>query len=75
MRKHTKKFIAPIIICILILVYAIFWATILVAMPMLGIFKAISLIIPLGIAGLIIWALVSRIKEIKGGEEDDISKY
>jgi len=35
----------------------------------------ILLLIAIGIAGAIIYNMIERIKEIKGGDENDISKY
>jgi len=40
-----------------------------------GIWKFVFGIIPLGLSALIIKVCIERIKEIRKGEEDDISKY
>lgn len=37
--------------------------------------KLLMIIIPLLLVGVMIGVLVSRIKEIRSGEEDDLSKY
>ncbi|WP_432997979.1 hypothetical protein [Treponema socranskii] len=39
------------------------------------IFKLIGIIVPAALSAAFIWLLVQRIKEIKGGEEDDLGKY
>ena len=72
-----KKYIAPIIIGILlILYYSFFGFTVIFLSSELSIFvRLLFLIVPLGLAGVSITVTMQRIKEIKGGEEDDASKY
>jgi len=38
-------------------------------------FKVTEIIVPLALIGVSIFVLIERIKEIRGGEEDDLSKY
>lgn len=74
--NHTKKMIAPVIIASLMLLYYI--GIILLFLFVGGIPLAMKLLMvlgPLAICGVTIGVLVSRIKEIEGGEEDDLSKY
>ena len=76
MKKHTKKLIAPIIITVLIVLYFIaymFIGSIIPGMPTFV--KVLVLIIPIGLIVLSVYMLFERIDEIKGGEEDDLSKY
>lgn len=74
MSEHDKKKIAPIVITILVVLYYILYFSIFIyAVP--GIIKIIIGIIPLVLAGVMIYVCVERIKEINGGEEDDLSKY
>lgn len=70
-----KKIIAPVIITILLLVYyvAYLWGWSYIMVP--SWLKAIGLIIPICLMGVAIYVLLERIKEIRSGEEDDISKY
>lgn len=76
MNKHTKKLIAPIIITILLICYfIIYMVTGLYVNEFPPIMKILLLVIPLGFIGLSIYMLIERINEIKGGEEDDLSKY
>ena len=58
--KHFKKMIAPIIIATIIIAYYI------------GI---VMIVVPLILSAVMLGVLISRIKEIQGGEEDDISQY
>lgn len=70
-----KKMIAPIIIGIIAIIYYLFFFFILMEMPMLWLTKILFGVIPIAIIVAIIIVVISRIKEIKGGEEDDLSKY
>ena len=74
MNEHRKKMIAPIIITILFVIYYAFYFTIVIALPV-GIWKLFLGIIPVVMAVIMIYVCVQRIKEIKEGEEDDLSKY
>lgn len=76
MQKNTKKLIAPIVITVLLILYyliylwiGVFINELPITMKMLLIIVAISFIV------LTIYMLFERIGEIKGGEEDDLSKY
>lgn len=76
MKTKTKKMIAPVIIVMLISVYYIAIGVIFAYMngvPMLA--KIIALVVPGILTGVAVTVLVQRIKEIKKGEEDDLSKY
>ncbi len=76
MKTKTKKMIAPVIIVTLISIYYIAIGVIFAYMngvPMLA--KIIALVVPGIITGVAVTVLVQRIKEIKKGEEDDLSKY
>lgn len=76
MKKQTKKLIAPIIITILIIAYFIFYMFIGIFIEDIpSIMKVLILVIPIGLIILSITMLFERIGEIKGGEEDDLSKY
>ena len=74
-KLHTKKLVAPIIIGIIMGVYymLIVLVCILIPIPWWG--KLLMVVIPLALAGVVIFVLVERINEIRSGEEDDLSKY
>lgn len=68
--------IAPVVIVALISVYYIAIGVIFAYMngvPMLA--KIIALVVPALLSGVAITVLIQRIKEIKKGEDDDLSKY
>ena len=56
--------IAPVVIVALISINGV---------PMLA--KIIALVVPALLSGVAITVLIQRIKEIKKGEDDDLSKY
>lgn len=75
MKKKTQKgYVAPIIITvILILYFAVYFGVLIAVIP--NIWKYILLVIPFSLAGVLIYVCIDRIKEIRSGEEDDLSKY
>ncbi len=74
MNNHEKKMIAPIVITILVVLYYITYFAFIISLVG-GIFKILLGIIPIVISGVMIYVCVERIKEIEGGEEDDLSQY
>ena len=71
----TRKMIAPIIITVLLLIYISFFVWAWSVTPIPSWCKIIGLMIPISLMGVIIFVLFQRIKEIRSGEEDDLSKY
>ena len=67
--------VAPIIITILLLISIGFflWVWTIMSVPLW--FKILGLVVPVGYMGVSIFVLIERIKEIRSGEEDDLSKY
>ena len=74
MTFHGNKMIAPIIITALMVIYYVFYFGLLV-WYIDGILKYILGIIPLIFTIMMVAVCIERIKEIKKGEEDDLSKY
>lgn len=75
MKKYINKIIAPIIISLLMIVYVVFYFTFLIYTIQFLYLKILFGIIPIALIGAMVYTLIQRIKEIKGGEEDDLSKY
>lgn len=74
--QHRKKMAAPIIIAVLLILWYIGMAIACFCIPEIPfIFKILMAIIPAAIFGVISFVLAERIKEIRSGEEDDLSKY
>lgn len=75
--NHKKKMIAPVIITILVVLYYKGIAVLFTAIPDIapGIVKIIIVGTSLLLSGIMVATFIGRIREIKGGEEDDLSKY
>jgi len=74
LKKHNKKFIAPIIVSIIMVLYYVVYFGILIAL-LDGIWKWLLGIIPLALSAVMLKVCIESINEIKKGEEDDLSKY
>lgn len=72
---HMKKLVAPIVITSILILYLLGYIIICFLIPLPPILKIIGTLIPLAFIGVSISVLVERIKEVKGGEDDDLSKY
>ena len=75
MKKGNQKgYIAPIIVTVILLLYFIlYFGVLIVILP--GVWKYLLLIFPTTFAGILLYVCTQRIKEIRSGEEDDLSKY
>ena len=73
----TKKLLPPILIATTIVIIQTVWSVFIVAVSFayIGWYVLIFIAIPLIAAALIISVLISRIREIEKGEEDEASKY
>ena len=69
-----KKIIAPLIITLLFVIYfVVYFAVLISVLP--GVLKIALGVIPFALAAVMIYVCIQRIKEIRSGEEDDLSKY
>lgn len=74
--NHWKKMIAPIVVALIIILYYVGIAVFFVKIPGIStVLKILMVVIPLALAVVMTGVLISRIKEIRGGEEDDLSQY
>lgn len=74
-KNHGNKMIAPIVIGIIVILYMLFYFGICTFIPMPAIGKIILGLVFIILAGVMIFVLWERIKEIRSGEEDDLSQY
>jgi hypothetical protein len=74
MKEHKKKMVAPILITILMVLYYVLYFGFIISY-LDGLLRILLGIIPLALSVVMIYVCVQRIKEIKGGEEDDLSQY
>ena len=75
MKSHGKKIIAPIIVVAALILVNIRIVTILLRIPLPTTVVVMGLVLPLFITVILIIVLAERIREIKKGEEDDLSDY
>lgn len=74
--NHGKKMIAPIVIAVIIIAYYVGIAIVCTSVTGISVgVKVVMIVVPLILAAVMAGTLISRIKEIKGGEEDDLSQY
>ncbi|MDE6622628.1 MAG: hypothetical protein K2K74_19480 [Lachnospiraceae bacterium] len=74
--NHWKKMIAPIVVTLVITMYYIGIAVFFMKIPSIStVIKVLMVVIPLALAVVMVGVLINRIKEIQGGEEDDLSQY
>ena len=69
-----KKIAVPIIVTVLMVLYFGIYFGFLISLVS-GIWKVLLCILPPLFAGLMIKVCIDRIKEIRKGEEDDLSQY
>ncbi len=73
-KTHKSKMTAPIVISVIIILYYVVYFGILIAL-LDGVWKWLLGIIPLALSAVMLNVCIERIKEIKKGEENDLSKY
>ena len=74
MDLKKKKMIPPIVVTVLMILYYVVYFGFLVSL-LEGFWKYLLGVIPFVFSGVTIMVCLERIKEIKEGEEDDLSKY
>ena len=71
---NRKKFVAPIIVTVIMVLYYIVYFGFLITL-LVGIWKYVLGIIALALSAVMVKVCIERIKEIRKGEEDDLSQY
>ena len=74
MKNKWKKMIAPIVVTLITVLYFVFYFAFIIEMAE-GLWVYAFAIIPAAFAAVMLAVCIERIKEIRKGEEDDISKY
>ena len=72
---HRKKMIAPVVIAVIFLIYLVAYAAVIMAASVWTPWMLFFTIPLIGIGVGMIYVLKERIKEIRSGEEDDLSNY
>ena len=74
MKTHRKKMLAPVIVTVLMTLYYIGYFGFLIAV-LDGLWKYALGLFPLVFSAVTVAVCIQRIREIKKGEEDDLSQY
>ncbi len=74
MKSHRNKMVAPIVVCVIMLLYYVVYFGFIMSL-IDGVWKYALGIIPVILSVTMVKVCIERINEIKKGEEDDISKY
>ncbi|HHV39253.1 MAG TPA: hypothetical protein GXX70_07175 [Tepidimicrobium sp.] len=72
---YVKKLITPLIVTLILVIYFISIILGITSISSFPVARIFGIIIPLILIGFSISALIDRIREIKEGEGDDLSKY
>ena len=75
MSDHRKKMIAPIVVTVILIAYYGLYFGVLIALIDVAAVRILLGVVPAVMSILIIFVCIQRIKEIRSGEEDDLSKY
>ncbi len=75
MNLHTKKAVAPIIITVIVILWILGYGYSIYIIRPAWTYILIGFVALLALIGVMIAMLVERMKEIRSGEEDDLSKY
>lgn len=74
MKTDKRKYIAPIIVTVLMVAYYVVYFGFLIAL-LPGVWKYVLGLLPLALSVVMVKVCIERIQEIKKGEEDDLSQY
>ncbi len=74
MKSKIKEMAAPIIVTAICIIYYVVYFGFLISVVK-GVFGVILGIVPVILSAMTVKVCIDRIKEIKKGENDDISKY
>jgi len=74
-KNHLSKKIAPVIVSLCLIAYYVLILFIILKLDIPNIIKTAIIIVSILVTLVIIKVLIERIKEIDGGEEDDLGKY
>jgi len=75
MNKYIPAILSALVVIVLTAAYAVFWFFVLDEADVENIVRIIVAVISLFVVIGVGWALISRIRELRGGQEDDLGKY
>ena len=75
MSKYVAPVLSAVVVIALVAAYAVFWFLVIDEAEIIRVVKiaitVVALLVTIGVSA----ALISRIRELKGGQEDDLGKY
>ena len=74
-QEHIKKMVAPVFITVFLVLYEVGFLVAALCFPLPFMAKLILGLCPLPFMGVSIYVLAERVKEIRSGEEDNLSEY
>ena len=74
MNAENKKMVAPIVVTVIMIAYYIVYFGFLMSL-LDGIWKYVLGIVPFVFSAVMIKVCIERLREIKKGEENDLSQY
>ncbi len=74
-KRHRRKMVAPIVVTVLVILYFILYFGVLISLLHSTLLKLLLGICPVLLGAAMIGVCAQRLREIKGGEEDDLSQY
>ena len=74
MGTNKKKMVAPIVVTVLMVAYYVVYFGFLISL-LEGVWKYVLGILPIAFSVVMVKVCIERIREIKKGEEDDLSQY
>lgn len=75
MGKYLPAVLSALVVIILAAAYAVFWFLVLDEADVVNAVRIIVAVVSLLVVVGVAWALISRIRELRGGQEDDLGKY
>jgi len=73
---HGRKLVAPIVVGALLIAWFCFWLAVCFSVRELSLgIKLAGALVPLAFIAVTVFVMIERIKEIRSGEEDDLSQY
>ena len=75
MKELKRKMTAPIVITVLVIAYFFVYFGLLIHSVESVVLKVLLAAVPVLLGAVMLGVCIQRIREIKGGEEDDLSQY